>query len=96
MPENYQYDVLLLVTDDKDEMNHAFIKEFQSVKLMDSINNPYALENGSLIILFKGPSATFRRAFVEKIGKARFKTTATGVSGPGVSPNPLEKGGNLH
>jgi 4-amino-4-deoxy-L-arabinose transferase-like glycosyltransferase len=96
MPENYQYDVLLLVTDDKDEMNHAFIKEFQSVKLMDSINNPYARENGSLIILFKGPSAVFRRAFVEKIDKAKLKTTATGVSGPGVSPNPLEKGGNLH
>jgi 4-amino-4-deoxy-L-arabinose transferase-like glycosyltransferase len=96
MPENYQYDVLLLVTDDKDEMNHAFIKEFQSVKLMDSINNPYARENGSLIILFKGPSAVFRRAFVEKIDKAKFKTTATGVSGPGVSPDPLEKGGNLH
>jgi hypothetical protein len=96
MPENYQYNVLLLVTDDKEEMNHAFIREFESVKLMDSITNPYARENGSLIILFKGPSATFRRAFVDKIDKKRFKTTATGVSGPGVSPNSLEPGGSMH
>lgn len=96
MPENYPYNVLLLVTDDRQEMSHAFIREFASVKLMDSITNPYARENGSLIILLKGPSVVFRRAFVEKIDKARFKTTATGVSGAGVSPNPLEKGGVLH
>jgi hypothetical protein len=96
MPQDYQYNILLLVTDDKQEMSHAFIREFAFVKLMDSINNPYARENGSLIILFKGPSVTFRRAFVEKIDKARFKTTATGATGPGISPNPLEPGGSMH
>jgi Dolichyl-phosphate-mannose-protein mannosyltransferase len=96
MPENYQYNVLLLVTDDKEEMSHAFIREFESVKLMDSITDPYARENGSLIILFKGPSAVFRKAFADKIDKARFKTTATGVTGTGVSPNALEPGGSMH
>jgi hypothetical protein len=96
MPEHYQYNVLLLVTDDKQEMSHSFIREFESVKLMDSITNPYAREDGSLIILFKGPSATFRRAFNDKIDKARFKTTATGATGTGVSPNALEPGGSMH
>jgi hypothetical protein len=33
---------------------------------------------------------------VDEIDKKRFKTTAMGVSGPGVSPNSLEPGGSMH
>jgi hypothetical protein len=82
MPANFeQFDVLLLVTDDRQEMEHAFIKEFREVRLIGRIETPYALEKGSLVILFKGPSAAFRKAFKEKIDRERVKTTAQG-SGP--------------
>ena len=87
--------ILLLVTDDQDEMHHAFIREFQSAVLMDSITNPYAREYGTLIILFKGPTERLRAAFREKIYKAKYKTTATGAATT-IPPNPLDKGGALH
>ena len=77
-------------------MEHPFIHEFASARLMDSITNPYAREYGSLILLLKGPSPTFRKAFVDKIDKTRFRTTATGVTGSGAAPNALEQGGSLH
>jgi hypothetical protein len=44
----------------------------------------------------KGPSPAFRKAFVDKIDKTRFRTTATGVTGSGAAPNALEQGGSLH
>jgi hypothetical protein len=96
MPRDYdQFDVLLLVTDDRQEMQHAFMKEFKEVRLVDSIANPYARENGSLIIVMKGPSEAFRKAFRDKIDKDLLKTTAQG-SGQELKPNPLEDGGDMH
>ncbi|HTR30313.1 MAG TPA: glycosyltransferase family 39 protein [Puia sp.] len=96
MPPNYdRFDVLLLVTDDKQEMQHAFLKEFKSVRLVDSITNPYAREDGSLIILMKGPGDGFRKAFRDKIDRDMLKTTARGAV-QAVKPNALEKGGSLH
>ncbi len=96
MPENYdQFDVLLLVTDDKQEMQHRFIKEFKEVRLIDSIANPYSREYGSLIILMKGPSNLMRQAFREKIEKDKMKTTAQGALQT-IKPNPLDEGGELH
>ena len=96
MPSNYdRFDVLLLVTDDKQEMEHRFIKEFKAARLVGSIENPYAREDGTLIILLKGPSDAFRQAFREKIDKDRLKTTAQGAVQT-ISPNPLDKGGSLH
>jgi hypothetical protein len=74
-----KFDVLLLVTDDREEMQHDFIKEFKSVRLVDSITTPYAREKGSLIILLKGPSEAFRKTFQEKIDRDKLKTTARGV-----------------
>jgi 4-amino-4-deoxy-L-arabinose transferase-like glycosyltransferase len=97
MPQDYdRYNVLLLVTDDKQEMQHPFIREFASAKVMDSITNPYAREYGSLIILLKGPSDGVRKAFRDKIDGARFKTTAAGAGSSGRPPNALEEGGSLH
>ena len=87
--------ILLLVTDDQDEMHHAFIKEFQSAVATDSVTSPLAREHGSLIILFKGPSERFREGFRAKIDQARYKTTAGDAEKP-PPPNPLEKGGALH
>jgi len=76
-------------------MQHAFIHEFVSATVVDSITTPLAREYGSLIILFKGPSEAFRNAFREKIEKAKYTTTAVGA-GANVPPNPLEEGGKLH
>lgn len=87
--------VLLLVTDDQEEMQHAFIHEFQSAVATDSITEPLAREHGSLIILFKGPSERFRAAFREKLQKDRLKTTAAGAMEK-IKPNPLDRGGSLH
>jgi len=96
MPRDFdRFDVLLLVTDDKQEMQHSFIKEFEAVRLVDSIANPYAREDGSLIILLKGPSDTFRKAFRDKIDRDRLKTTAKGAVQT-LKPNALEQGGTLH
>ena len=96
MPRDFErFDVLLLVTDDKQEMQHRFIKEFKEVRLVDSIRNVYARENGSLIILMKGPSEAFRQAFREKIDRDRLKTTRQGAV-QNLKPNPLEEGGALH
>lgn len=96
MPRDFdRFDVLLLVTDDKQEMQHPFIRTFRTVRLVDSIANPYAREDGSLIILMKGPSDAFRKAFSDKIDRDRLKTTAQGVVRT-LKPNPLEKGGAMH
>jgi hypothetical protein len=96
MPRDYdKFDVLLLVTDDRQEMQHAFIKEFKEVRLIDSIANPFAREAGTLILLMKGPSDAFRKAFRIKIDQDRLKTTAQGA-GQTLKPNPLEEGGTLH
>jgi hypothetical protein len=96
MPRDYdRFDVLLLVTDDRQEMQHAFMKEFKEVRLADSIANPFAREHGSLIIVMKGPSDAFRKAFRDKIDKDILKTTAQGAS-RSLKPNPLEEGGEMH
>jgi 4-amino-4-deoxy-L-arabinose transferase-like glycosyltransferase len=96
LPDSFfVYNNLLLVTDDRDEMKHAFIHEFASATVVDSITTPLAREYGSLIILFKGPSETFRNAFRAKIDKSKYKTTAEGAERK-VEPNPLEQGGTLH
>ncbi len=75
LPNNIYIDNLLLVTDDKNEMQHPFIKNFSSAKLCDSVTNIYAREQGSLIILLKGANADFNKMFQEKIAKdkAEFK-----------------------
>jgi hypothetical protein len=96
MPEDYdRFDVLLLVTDDRQEMEHRFLREFKSVRLAGTIVNPYAREEGSLIIVLKGPSEAFRQAFRGKINLDKLKTTAQGAV-QRLGPNALDKGGALH
>ncbi|MFB6457125.1 glycosyltransferase family 39 protein [Chitinophaga sp. Hz27] len=96
MPENFdQFQVMVLVTDDRQEMQHAFIKEFREAHVIDSIANPFAVEYGSLIIVLKGPSPVLQAAFRDKIERGRLKTTAQG-SMQALKPNALESGGALH
>lgn len=69
LPDKVPVDNILLVTDDKNEMQHDFIKMFSSAMLVDSITNRYARENGSLIILLKGGNDSFNKMFIEKLEK---------------------------
>ncbi len=75
LPDTMHIDNLLLLTDDKQEMQHLFIKNFQTAILSDSITNIYAREQGSLIILMKGANESFNEMFRQKIekDKAAFK-----------------------
>jgi len=67
LPENIHFDNLLLLTDDQNEMQHDFIKDFSSAILVDSINTPFAREHGDLVILLKGANEKFNQFFKEKI-----------------------------
>jgi hypothetical protein len=69
MPRHQHIDNLVLITDDKKEMEHPFIKDFNSAVVTDSVTNIYARERGSLIILFKGANAAMNKMFKEKINK---------------------------
>jgi 4-amino-4-deoxy-L-arabinose transferase-like glycosyltransferase len=73
MPANLNFDNLVLLTDDEHEMEHAFIKDFKSAQLVDSITSPYARERGNLIIVLKGADSSFKKFFIEKIEKDKAK-----------------------
>jgi hypothetical protein len=69
LPDTMHIDNLLLLTDDKQEMQHPFIKNFHTAILSDSVRNIYAREQGSLIILLKGANESFNDMFRQKIEK---------------------------
>jgi hypothetical protein len=69
LPKNVQIDNLLLVTNDQQEMQHPFVRDFVSAVVTDSVTNQYARERGSLIILFKGANEAMKKMFGEKIEK---------------------------
>jgi len=75
LPDSVHIENLLLITDDQQEMQHPFIKDFQSAVVYDSITHPYAREHGSLIIIMKGANEKFNQMFKEKIAqdKAKFQ-----------------------
>ena len=66
LPDNIHLENLILITDDKEEMQHPFIKDFSSAVLFDSVTNIYARERGSLIIILKGANDKMREMFREK------------------------------
>jgi hypothetical protein len=74
LPEAAHINNVILITDDKQEMQHDFLKDFSSVILSDSITSPFAREHGSLIIIMKGANEKFNQMFREKIkaDKAKF------------------------
>ena len=73
MPDNLDFDNIVLLTDDKQEMQHAFIKNFATAVATDSVTSYYAREQGSLIIILKGADTTFKKFFIEKIEKDKDK-----------------------
>ncbi len=67
MPRIQHIDNLILITDDQQEMQHPFVKNFLSAVAVDSITNIYAREHGTLIFFFKGANEVFNKMFQEKI-----------------------------
>ncbi len=76
MPDSLHFDNILLLTDDEHEMEHAFIHNFNTAILADSITNYYAREKGNLIIILKGGNADFKKMFLQKIEKDKAKVQA--------------------
>jgi hypothetical protein len=75
LPDSMHIDNIILLTDDQQEMQHDFIKDFSYAAVNDSVTNVYARERGSLIITLKGANEAFNQMFKEKIkdDKVRFK-----------------------
>jgi hypothetical protein len=71
MPPISKITNLVLLTDDEEEMQHPFVKEFESAILIDSVSNPFARERGDLIIVLKGANENFNQMFREKIAKKK-------------------------
>jgi hypothetical protein len=71
MPAVPEYENLLLVTPDKQEMQHPFIHQFVSATVEDSIQNPFARERGTLIILLRGADSSFKVYFRERLRKKK-------------------------
>src|SRR4030095_5383765 len=74
IPDSLQYQNLVLLTDDREEMQHAFIKEFEHAAVVGRVMNPFARENGTQIILLTGASNKFRKFFHDKLDQDRLKT----------------------
>ena len=75
IPSGLQLENVVMITDDEQEMQHPFIKNFQSAELMDSITNSYSREKGSLIILLKSGNDFIKKMFAEKIKNDKAKTS---------------------
>lgn len=79
MPETFNYENLLLLTDDPDDFQKPFVKQFNSAILYDSVTNPFARERGDLIIILKGAQPAFREFFDKKLSDEKYRLL-TGVS----------------
>lgn len=73
IPEKVEFENLVLLTDDQQEMEHAFIKDFKSAILFDSVTSKFAREKGDLIIVLKSPNEHFKDFFIQKLEKDRAK-----------------------
>ncbi|HVY75142.1 MAG TPA: glycosyltransferase family 39 protein [Puia sp.] len=71
LPAHADIDNLILLTDDQEEMQHPFIKDFESAAIADSITSPYAREHGALIIVMKHANSRMKDMFNRKIEKDR-------------------------
>ncbi|HET9824434.1 MAG TPA: glycosyltransferase family 39 protein [Chitinophagaceae bacterium] len=67
LPQEVRIENVLLITDDKNEMQHDFIKDFSYAVVTDSVTAPMAREHGDLIVLLKGANDNFNQFFKRKI-----------------------------
>mgnify|MGYP001546198876 CR=1 FL=1 len=80
LPYVLHIDHIVLVTDDPEEMQHDFLKDFASVTLSDRVTNEYAREKGSLILVLKGANEKFNEMFRQKIEKDKSKFQLINIS----------------
>jgi hypothetical protein len=73
MPDSLRIHNIILITDDENEMQRPFLKDFTTVILSDSITDKYAREKGSLILILKGANDKMNDMFNQKIKLAREK-----------------------
>ncbi len=72
--DSINFQNIVLVESDPEEMQHDFIKQFSSARITGSVTNPYAREKGTAIMLLAGASDPFRKFFNEKLKADRLKT----------------------
>jgi 4-amino-4-deoxy-L-arabinose transferase-like glycosyltransferase len=75
MPDTLHFSTLILVTDDRQEMQHPFIHDFESAYISDSVTSIYARERGTLIIVLKKGNEQFQKMFLDKIAKDKTKVS---------------------
>jgi hypothetical protein len=74
-PDFFKSNIVILATDSRIVMQEAYVKEFKSSSIKDSITNPFARELGSYIILLKGPSEKFRKDWLAYYESLRRETS---------------------
>ena len=74
IPDSIHFQNLILLTTDQEEMQHAFIKEFEYAAVKGRVTQPFARENGTQILLLTGASDAFRKFFQDKLKADRLKT----------------------
>jgi hypothetical protein len=74
IPDSLQFQNLVLIESDPNEMHYDFIKQFSKAELTDSVTNPYAREKGTSIVLLTGATEQFRKFFNTKLQADRLKT----------------------
>ena len=74
IPDSLQFQNLVLIESDPNEMHYDFIKQFSKAELTDSVTNPYAREKGTSIVLLRGATEQFRKFFSAKLQADRLKT----------------------
>lgn len=67
------FDNVILVTDETDVMNQPYTRSFKSAFVFDRIENKYARENGSVIVIMKGASPQTREGLRQLIDSRRAK-----------------------
>ncbi len=67
IPNDLSFRNFILITDDTADIHRDFARSFVRARLMDSLSNPYARENGDLILLLEGANDNFRKFLRNKI-----------------------------
>jgi hypothetical protein len=74
--DSLHFQNLILLTTDQEEMQHAFIKEFEHASVEGRITDTFARENGTQILLLTGASDAFKKFFQDKLRADRMKTSS--------------------
>ncbi len=73
LPSNKNWNNLILVCDDPDELKKDYVKDFREAYFSDSVINVYARERGDRIMVAKGANDDFKAFFADKIKKDKKK-----------------------